>query len=147
MIKISVKIGMLQRGEKFSQEEKEQLIQIQMNLRVVAKSLITFHQLEHTYDRSFLTMYMEELETSLKNLVRPHLTDKSVRRVEQVLRQLSTLMIIDLRVFSDFLCFEDSRVSRRASQVKLPRDEIADGQGCPGLNCLSRSRDYLMFKV
>ena len=62
-----MKIGMLQRGEKFSQEEKEQLVQIQMNLRVVAKTLITFHQLEHTYDRSFLTMYMEELETSLKN--------------------------------------------------------------------------------
>ena len=100
MIKISVKIGMLQRGEKFSQEEKEQLVQIQMNLRVVAKTLITFHQLEHTYDRSFLTMYMEELETSLKNLVRPHLTEKSVRRVEQVLRQLSTLKIIDLKVFS-----------------------------------------------
>ena len=84
LIKISVKIGMLQRGDKFTKEEKEQLVQIQMNLRVVVKSLITFQQLEHTYDRVFLTMYLEELETSLKNLVRPHLTEKSVGRVEQV---------------------------------------------------------------
>ena len=105
MIKISVKIGMLQRGEKFGQEEKEQLIQIQMNLRVVVKSLITFHQLEHTYDRFFLTRYMEELETSLKNLVRPHLTEKSVGRVEQVLRQLLSLMIFDLKVSSRFSVF------------------------------------------
>ena len=79
-----MKIGMLQRGDKFTKEEKEQLVQIQMNLRVVVKSLITFQQLEHTYDRVFLTMYLEELETSLKNLVRPHLTEKSVGRVEQV---------------------------------------------------------------
>ena len=84
MIKISVKIGMLQRGDKLSRKEKDQLMQIQINLRVVVKSLITFHQLEHTYDRLFLIKYLEELENSLKNLVQPHLSEKSVERVKQV---------------------------------------------------------------
>merc|ERR1712098_280507 len=77
-IKISVKIGMLQRGDKLS-----------------LKSLITFHQLEHTYDRVFLSKYLEELENSLKNLVRPHLSEKSVERVEQIFGVLKTAEFLD----------------------------------------------------
>ena len=84
MIKISVKIGMLERGGKFKSEEKVSLHQIQVNLQTVVKTLITFYQVDHTYDRSFLVKYLTELETLLKNLIRPHLTEKSVGRVEQV---------------------------------------------------------------
>ena len=42
IIKISIKLGMLQRGEKFSMEEKDSLIHIQKNLRTVAMTLISF---------------------------------------------------------------------------------------------------------
>ena len=75
---------MLERGGKFSSEEKGSLHQIQMNLQRVVKTLITFYQVDHTYDRSFLIKYLTELETLLKNLIKPHLTEKSVGRVEQV---------------------------------------------------------------
>ena len=84
MIKISVKIGMLERGGKFNSEEKGSLRQIQVNLQTVVKTLITFYEVDHTYDRSFLVKYLTDLETLLKNLIRPHLTEKSVGRVEQV---------------------------------------------------------------
>ena len=84
LIKISVKIGMLERGDKFSLEERSSLALIQTNLRTVTKTLISFHQVDHTYDRLFLVKYLTELETLLKNLIRPHLTEKSVARVEQV---------------------------------------------------------------
>ena len=53
LIKISVKIGMLQRGERFSTEEIAELRQIQLTLRIVVKTLITFYQVEHTYDRYY----------------------------------------------------------------------------------------------
>ena len=46
IIKISIKLGMLQRGEKFSLEEKDSLIQIQKNLRAVAMTLISFYQVD-----------------------------------------------------------------------------------------------------
>ena len=75
---------MLLRGDKFSLEEKLSMIQIQKNLRTVAMTLISFYQVDHTYDRNFVIKYLTELQTLLKNLTRKHLTDKSVGRVEQI---------------------------------------------------------------
>ena len=81
---MSVKIGMLQRGEKFTKEEKDSLIMIQKTLRTVAMTLISFYQVDHTSDRSFVIKYLTELESLLKALITRHLTEKSVGRVEQV---------------------------------------------------------------
>ena len=84
IIKMSVKIGMLQRGDKFTKEEKDSLIMIQKTLRTVAMTLISFYQVDHTFDRSFVIKYLTELEALLKGLITRHLTEKSVGRVEQV---------------------------------------------------------------
>ena len=46
IIKISIKIGMLQRGEKFSDPEKDELVQIQRKLRMVAMTLVSFFQVQ-----------------------------------------------------------------------------------------------------
>ena len=86
IIKMSVKIGMLQRGEKFTKEEKDSLIMIQKTLRTVAMTLISFYQVDHTFDRSFVIKYLTDLEALLKGLITRHLTEKSVGRVEQVRR-------------------------------------------------------------
>ena len=82
---MSVKIGMLQRGDKFTKEEKDSLIMIQKTLRTVAMTLISFYQVDHTFDRSFVIKYLNELEALLKGLITRHLTEKSVGRVEQVM--------------------------------------------------------------
>jgi len=47
-------------------------------------TLISFYQVDHTYDRGFIIKYLSDLEDLLKKLISPHLTDKSVGRVEQV---------------------------------------------------------------
>ena len=65
IIKMSVKIGMLQRGDKFSKEEREGLMRIQKTLRTVAMTLISFYQVEHTFDRGFVIKYLTELEALL----------------------------------------------------------------------------------
>eukprot|EP00092_Neocalanus_flemingeri_P010152 GFUD01010941.1.p1 GENE.GFUD01010941.1~~GFUD01010941.1.p1 ORF type:complete len:192 (-),score=42.86 GFUD01010941.1:75-650(-) len=95
LIKISVKIGMLERGGKFSLEEKDSLLSVQVNLKTVVKTLISFYQVDHTYDRFFLVKYLTELETLLKNLIRPHLTEKSVGRVEQIFGVVKTDDFLD----------------------------------------------------
>ena len=86
---------MLQRGDKFSAEEKSGLFQIQKNLRTVAMTLISFYQVDHTYDRNFVIKYLTELETLLKNLIGAHLTDKSVGRVEQIFGVVKTPEFLD----------------------------------------------------
>ena len=86
---------MLQRGDKFSTEEKDSLIHIQKNLRTVAMTLISFYQVDHTYDRNFVIKYMIELETLLNQLISNHLTDKSVGRVEQIFVVVKTPEFLD----------------------------------------------------
>lgn len=83
------------KGEKFSKEEKSSMIQIQKNLRTVAMTLISFYQVDHTYDRNFVIKYLTELQTLLKNLTRKHLTDKSVGRVEQIFVVVNSLDFLD----------------------------------------------------
>ena len=47
-------------------------------------NLSVLFQVDHTYDRSFVMNQLTELEELLVNLIQPHLTDKSVGRVDQV---------------------------------------------------------------
>ena len=75
---------MLERsGDKyFGAKDRESLVKIQRNLRTVAMTLISFYQVDHTYDRAFLTKYVDDLKKDLKDLVRPHLTEKSLGRYD-----------------------------------------------------------------
>ena len=86
---------MLLRGEKFSSEEKDNLMKIQKNLRTIAMTLISFFEVDHTYDRNFVIKYLTELETLLKNLITKHLTEKSVSRVEQIFGVVKTPDFLD----------------------------------------------------
>ena len=95
IIKIAIKLGMLQRGDKFSTEEKGSLVQIQKNLRTVAMTLISFYEVDHTYDRNFAIKYLAELESLLKGLISKHLTEKSVLRVEQIFGVVKTPEFLD----------------------------------------------------
>ena len=65
------------------------------NLPTIAKALITFYQVDHTYDRSFVIKYLTDLQTLLKNLTRKHLTEKLVGRVEQIFVVVNSLDFLD----------------------------------------------------
>lgn len=76
---------MLERSDKFSTTERTALVKTQRNLRTIAMTLISFHQVEHTYDRNFLAKHAADLQSDLKDLVKPHLTEKSLGRIDHVL--------------------------------------------------------------
>ena len=95
IIKIAIKIGMLLRGEKFSNEEKRILFQIQKSQRTIAMTLISFYHVDHSYDRNFVIKYLTELEMLLKNLIKNHLTEKSIVRVEQIFEMVKTPEFLD----------------------------------------------------
>ena len=95
IIKISVKIGLLLRGDKFSPEEREVLVKIQKILHTVAMTLVSFFEVDHTYDRTFLVTNLTELESLLKSLITKHLTEKSVSRVEQIFGVVKTPDFLD----------------------------------------------------
>ena len=95
IIKISIKIGLLLRGDKFSPEEREVLVKSQKILHTVAMTLVSFFEVDHTYDRNFLVTNLTELESLLKSLITKHLTEKSVSRVEQIFGVVKTPDFLD----------------------------------------------------
>jgi len=95
LIKIAVKIGMLQKGDKFNNEELDTLREIRKNLRTIAMTMISFYQVDHSYDRQFIIKYLTDLEKTLKTLIKPHLTEKSVARVDQVFVLFKTPDLLD----------------------------------------------------
>ena len=95
IIKITIKLGVLLRGDKFSSEEKESLLKIQRNLNTICKTLISFFEVDHTYERGFVIKYLTDLETLLKTLISKHLTEKSVSRVEQIFGVVKTPEFLD----------------------------------------------------
>ena len=95
IIKISVKIGLLLRGDKFSKEEREVMVKIQKTLHTVAMTMVSFFEVDHTYDKNFLVTNLTELETLLKKLITKHLTEKSVSRVEQIFGVVKTPDFLD----------------------------------------------------
>ena len=86
---------MLFRGDKFSADEKKDLQTIQKSLRNTSKTLISFFETDFTYDKGFLVHLISGLENHLKNLVAPHLTEKSVGRVEQIFSVMKTPEFLD----------------------------------------------------
>lgn len=95
LIKIAVKIGMLQKGEKFNNQEQDSLREIRKNLRTIAMTMISFYQVDHSYDRQFIIKYLTDLENVLKTLIKPHLTENSVGRVDQVFSLFKTPDLLD----------------------------------------------------
>jgi len=95
IIKMTVKIGMLQHGDKFSTEEKDSLLVVRRNLRTVAMTMVSFYQVDHTFDRNFLIKYLTEMEDLLKKVIASHLTEKSGSRVEQIFGVVKTGEFLD----------------------------------------------------
>merc|ERR1712032_874785 len=95
IIKMGVKIGLLLRGDKFSPEEREVMAKIQKSLHTVAMTMVSFFEVDHTYDKNFLVTNLTELETLLKSLITKHLTEKSVSRVEQIFGVVKTPDFLD----------------------------------------------------
>ena len=58
IIKISVKVGMLESSEKFSAEERQRLARIQRNLRTIAMTLIRWELLRGCEKRGQIIAYL-----------------------------------------------------------------------------------------
>lgn len=59
--------------------------QLRNKFHTVVKTVVSFYEVEFTFDKNFLTKNINDLRALLKKLVREHLTDKSIARIDQVL--------------------------------------------------------------
>ncbi|GFY41161.1 tumor necrosis factor alpha-induced protein 8-like protein [Trichonephila inaurata madagascariensis] len=95
IIKIVIKIGILYRNDQFNQEELWTAEQFKHKFHSTAMAIISFFEVEFSYDRNFLLQALNECRALLKNLVSRHLTDKSINRIEHVFNFFANPTFLD----------------------------------------------------
>ncbi|XP_065836403.1 tumor necrosis factor alpha-induced protein 8-like [Oscarella lobularis] len=84
VIKIAIKLALLYRNDQFNADELALGEQFKSKFRQTALTVVSFHEVEFTYDRAFLEGEVSACEKLLHDLIRRHLTEKSHGRVTMV---------------------------------------------------------------
>lgn len=103
MIKITVKIGLLYRNKQFNPEEIALGLRFRSKLRKAALTVISFYEVDFSYDRAFLVTMVNECGEMLHKLVDRHLSDKSHTRINMVISNFSNGQLLDKVFQSDGL--------------------------------------------
>lgn len=81
LIKVTVKVGILYKNHQFNDEEIALGFKLRKKLRNAAMTVVSFHQVDFSYDRAFLVALVGECSDIIHKLVERHLTPKSHQRI------------------------------------------------------------------
>ncbi|KAF4530750.1 hypothetical protein B566_EDAN007972 [Ephemera danica] len=84
VIKIVIKLGLLYRNDQFSRDELISAEKFKQRFHSTAMAVVSFYEVDFSYDRAFLSQALVECREGLKSLVVRHLTEKSVARIDSV---------------------------------------------------------------
>jgi len=94
-IKIISKIQLLAKNEQFTQEEIRQASEFQLKFHKAAKTIVSFHEVDFSYDQKFLSKLLVDCQNLLKAIVANHLTEKSLGRIDMVFGFFSNTQFLD----------------------------------------------------
>lgn len=95
IVKLSIKVGLLQRNQQLTAADHTKLTEIRTALRAVAMAVVSFYELEFSFDKVYLIRSLERCRSTVQALIKPHLTDKSQDRCDQVFDFLSNPEFLD----------------------------------------------------
>lgn len=101
LIKVTVKIGLLFKNNQFNQDELAIGAKLRTKLRHAALTVISFHEVDFTYDRTFLVKIVDEVGDMLHKMVDRHLSDKSHMRINSVVEAFNNGALLDKVFLSD----------------------------------------------
>lgn len=84
IIKITIKIGILYRNNQFSQEEIALTERFLKKFRSVILTFISFYEVPYSFDKNHMIKSLNDCQDMLVTLIKRHLTDKSVGRINMV---------------------------------------------------------------
>ena len=84
IIKVMIKLGVLQRNEQFTAEELKLVNKLQQKTKTVAMTIVSFCEVDFTFDKFVLSKQVNEGRTILQQLIASHLSEKSKTRVNSV---------------------------------------------------------------
>lgn len=95
IIKIIFKLGVLHKNDLFNEYELKLIDEFRNRFHSLAKSIVTFYEVDFTYDRVFLIRMCKECQDLTHRIISTHLTQKSHTRIDYVFNYLSNLQFID----------------------------------------------------
>ncbi|XP_048484536.1 tumor necrosis factor, alpha-induced protein 8-like protein 2 A isoform X2 [Plutella xylostella] len=95
VIKAAVKLGVLRRHQQLSAPDERALAAFRSKFHTVLMAVVSFCEVEFSYDRGFLQDALRDSHQSLKSVVERHLSDKSVSRLAGIFSLVSRPELLD----------------------------------------------------
>ncbi|GAB1600735.1 tumor necrosis factor alpha-induced protein 8-like [Argonauta hians] len=118
IIKTIVKIGILFRNDQFNQAELAKIEVFKQKFNNLAMTIISFCEVDFTYDNIFLRKNLEECRSLIQEIVHRHLTDKSKGRIDTVFKYFSDADLLD-ELFSSSSKYKEELNSIVADMHKM----------------------------
>lgn len=84
IIKTVIKIGVLYRNDELNAADLACAERFKVKFHSAAMAVLSFHEVDFTYDRQYLLSALQEAHANLRLLVQNHLKEKSVQRLDSV---------------------------------------------------------------
>ncbi|KAH8272853.1 hypothetical protein KR018_004777 [Drosophila ironensis] len=84
IIKIVIKIGVLHRNKQFSEAEMRKAEDFKRKFQNTQLSVVSFYEVDFTFEVGYLQKSLADSQVALKTIVRPHLTEKSLGRIDEI---------------------------------------------------------------
>ncbi|KAH9420656.1 Tnfaip8p, partial [Dermatophagoides pteronyssinus] len=95
LMKITIKVAILIMNHQLDNDEMFRMTKIQRSIRSILMTIVSFHEVDFSYDCQYLQKQMQTCCTELKQLIRSHLSDKSQRRIDFVFDFLGCSEFLD----------------------------------------------------
>ncbi|CAF3333811.1 unnamed protein product [Rotaria socialis] len=95
IIKTIVKLGILYKNDLFNEYELKYMDDFRNRFHSLAKAVVTFYEVDFTYDRVFLARMCKECQDLVHKIISTHLSQKSHIRIDYIFNTLSNLQFID----------------------------------------------------
>ncbi|XP_046915714.2 tumor necrosis factor alpha-induced protein 8-like protein sigmar [Dermatophagoides farinae] len=84
LMKITIKVAILVMNHQLDNDEMYRMAKIQHSIRSILMTIVSFHQVDFSYERQYLQQQMQKCKTELKQLIQRHLSEKSQKRIDFV---------------------------------------------------------------
>jgi hypothetical protein len=95
IIKTIIKLGILYKNDLFNDYEFKLIEEFRNRFHSLSKAIVTFYEVDFTFDRVFLTRMCKECQDLTHKIVSTHLTQKSHARIDFIYNYLSNLQFLE----------------------------------------------------
>ncbi|KAL3123655.1 hypothetical protein niasHT_005683 [Heterodera trifolii] len=115
-IKLIVKVGLLCRENKLSEEQQRLLSAVESEFGRLALTIQSFRKVQFSYNRTFLLSSIDAIHRSILKIVEQTLSEKSAKRVENVFGHFSNDEFLDF-VFTSSGAIHTEMVRQFAAEL------------------------------